>query len=50
MEGLESLVSALKADVKELIRERDRAIESRTAWGQLKNLLGYCLSVYCLIR
>lgn len=48
--GLDSLVQALDVEMKELRREKDRALESHTAWGHIKNSLGYCLSVYCLVR
>ena len=50
MNGLDSLVKALDVEVKELRREKDRALQSKTLWGHLKNSLGYALSVYCVIR
>lgn len=48
--GLERLGRALFVEVLELRRERDRALESRTLWGHSKNLLGYLLSAYCLVK
>jgi len=48
--GLESLAKIMCIDVLELKRERDRAVVSRTLAGHLTNLLGYCLSVFCMIR
>lgn len=50
IKGLNSLVRALFVEVLELKRERDRAMEARTLWGHCKNLLGYCLSAYCVVR
>lgn len=37
-------------ELLELRRERDRALASRTVTGHLTNLLGYCLSVFCIAR
>ncbi|KAK9815635.1 hypothetical protein WJX72_007232 [[Myrmecia] bisecta] len=48
--ALESLSRALFIEVLELRRERERAIQSHTLWGHCKNLLGYCLSAYCLYK
>ena len=48
--GLDSLVKALNVEVKDMRKEKDRAIESHTVWGNLKNSMGYLLSVYCLVR
>lgn len=50
MKGLETLSKALFVEVMDLKRERARALLSRTAYGLLQNLLGYCLSAYCIIR
>ena len=43
-------MKALHFEVLELRRERDRAVEARTVLGHVKNLLGYCLSAYCVVR
>jgi hypothetical protein len=37
-------------EVLELRAERERALASHTLAGHAKNFLGYCLSLYCLIR
>ncbi|KAK9914979.1 hypothetical protein WJX75_003304 [Coccomyxa subellipsoidea] len=50
VQGLESLVRMLCAEVIDLRRERERALASRTLAGHAKNFLGYCLSFYCLFR
>ena len=50
MASLESLERALKVEVVELRKERDRALESRTLLGHAKNLTGYLLSAYCIYR
>jgi hypothetical protein len=50
VKGLEGLSRTLFVEVMDLRRERARALVSRTAYGFLKNLLGYCLSAYCMIR
>lgn len=36
--------------MRELKRERERALESRTLWGHLKNIAGYGMSAYCVFR
>ncbi len=48
--SLESLERALKVEVVELRKERDRALESRTLLGHAKNFTGYLLSAYCIYR
>ncbi len=48
--GLESLVRMLCVEVIELRAERERALASRTLAGHARNFLGYCLSLYCLVR
>lgn len=48
--GLESLVIALAYEAKEMRKEKDRALESRTILGHFKNSLGYGLSGYCIVR
>ena len=50
VQALDSLAKALHVEVLELRRERARALSSRGIWGHLKNLLGYLLSAYCLIK
>lgn len=47
---MESLAKIMCIEVLELKRERDRAVVSRTLTGHLTNLLGYCLSVFCMVR
>ncbi len=48
--GLESLAKIMCMEVLDLRRERDRAVASRTVTGHLRNLLGYCLSIFCILR
>lgn len=48
--ALEGLRQALFTDVLELKRERERALRARTLLGHFQNLLGYCLSLYCIYR
>ena len=48
--GLESLAKIMCIELLELRRERDRAVASRTVAGHATNLLGYCLSVFCIAR
>lgn len=48
--GLESLAKIMCMEVLDLRRERDRAVASRTVAGHLTNLLGYCLSLFCILR
>jgi hypothetical protein len=48
--ALEGLSKALRGEVTELKRERQRAVESRTLLGNLKNILGYFLSLYCMFK
>ena len=48
--GLESLAKIMCMEVLDLRRERDRAVASRTVAGHLRNLLGYCLSLFCILR
>ena len=48
--ALESLSKALFVEVLELRKEHERAVSSRTLWGHCKNLVGYCLSAYCLFK
>ena len=48
--GLESLAKIMCMEVLDLRRERDRAVISRTVAGHLRNLLGYCLSLFCILR
>lgn len=48
--ALESLRSALAADIVELRREWERALVARTVYGHFQNLLGYILSLYCIFR
>ena len=50
VKSLESLSRALSLEVLELRTERERALDSRTAYGHCKNLLGYLLSAYCLYK
>ena len=50
MAGLESLGKIMCIELLELRRERDRAVASRTVAGHATNLLGYCLSVFCIAR
>lgn len=50
VQALDSLAKALHVEVLELRRERARALSSRGLWGHFKNLLGYLLSVYCLLK
>eukprot|EP00884_Botryococcus_braunii_P006472 jgi/Botrbrau1/15826/Bobra.40_1s0012.1 len=50
VKSLETLSRALFVEVLDLKRERARALLSRTAYGLLQNLLGYCLSAYCIVR
>ena len=50
MAGLESLAKIMCIELLELRRERDRAVASRTVAGHATNLLGYCLSVFCIAR
>lgn len=50
VEALESLSQALSIEVRELKRERERALESRTLWGHAKNIAGYGMSAYCVFR
>lgn len=50
VQALDSLAKALHVEVLELRRERARALSSRGLWGHFKNLLGYLLSAYCLIK
>jgi len=50
VKSLESLARALSLEVLELRTERERALDSRTAYGHCKNLLGYMLSAYCLFK
>lgn len=48
--SLDSLAKALKGELAELRQEHMRAIESRTALGHAKNLIGYMLSAYCIYK
>ncbi|KAL4421835.1 hypothetical protein ABPG77_001624 [Micractinium sp. CCAP 211/92] len=48
--ALERLRQALHADVLDLKREHQRAVQARTLVGHLQNLLGYILSLYCIYR
>ncbi len=48
--GMESLAKIMCMEVLDLRRERDRAVASRTVTGHLRNLLGYCLSIFCILR
>lgn len=48
--GLESLSKIMCIEVLELRRERDRAVASRTVTGHITNVLGYCLSIFCVLR
>ncbi len=50
VEALESLSQALSIEVRELKRERERALESRTVQGHVKNIAGYGMSAYCVFR
>ncbi|GAX79959.1 hypothetical protein CEUSTIGMA_g7398.t1 [Chlamydomonas eustigma] len=47
---LEGLSRALQMELADLKAERNRAIESRTLMGHLKNMLGYGMSLYCVFR
>lgn len=47
---MEDVQRSLVVDVLGLRSSRARALESRTLLGHVKNLLGYCLSAYCLFR
>lgn len=38
------------ADVLDLRREHQRALQARTVLGHVQNLLGYILSLYCIYR
>lgn len=48
--SLSSLEAALVADVRDLKKQRQKAIISRTMKGHLQNFLGYLLSLYCIYR
>lgn len=48
--GLEDVARALVVDIIDLRAERQRALESRTLWGALRNALGYALCAYCLFK
>lgn len=48
--SLEGVQRTLVVDVLDLRAARVRALESQTLLGNCKNLLGYCLSAYCLFR
>ncbi|KAI3426358.1 hypothetical protein D9Q98_008730 [Chlorella vulgaris] len=48
--ALERLRQALHADVIDLKREHQRALQARTLLGHFQNLLGYILSLYCIYR
>lgn len=47
---LDNLACTLFLEVLELKKERKRAILSRTCMGQLRNIIGYLLSAYCIYR
>ena len=50
MKSLESLSRALSVEVLDLRLARVRAVDSHTAAGHARNLLGYMLSAYCLFK
>ena len=48
--AMEALRQALLGDILEMKREREKALVARTLLGHVQNLLGYCLSLYCIYR
>ena len=48
--SLEEVQRALVQEALDLRAKRARALESLTLLGNCKNLLGYCLSGYCLYK
>ena len=48
--ALGALIGALTVEVADARQQHKRALESRTLIGHVKNLAGYVLSVYCILR
>eukprot|EP00873_Tetraselmis_striata_P001407 jgi/Tetstr1/421671/TSEL_012610.t1 len=48
--GLEGVAGMIFNEVVELNRDLERAVQSRTAVGHLKNLVGYVTSGYCVFK
>lgn len=47
---LEELSRQVATDIDDMILEKERADFARTWKGQLFNILGYLLSIYCIYR
>lgn len=50
VEAMDHVVRSLHAELHEVRRARDRAAESRTTWGKMKNAAGIVMSLTCAWR